>query len=84
MSSQTSLGYSADVRLFLIVNGRTIKLGQLGPDFIVLSDPQELPAGEAEITMSVDGRESRWPVLLIHGANPNTPLTRIAPAQTPF
>jgi len=60
-------GHSAEVRIDLILNGRTLSVGQLGPDFLVLDHPAEQPAGTADILMSVDGREQRWSVQLPEG-----------------
>jgi hypothetical protein len=57
-------GYSADVQLFLIVDGRTYALAQIGPDFVTLREPAELPTADAEVVMVVDGRENRWAVTL--------------------
>jgi len=41
-----------------------LSAGQLGPDFVVLDDPLEHPPTDAELFMSVDGREDRWSVRL--------------------
>ncbi len=60
-------GHSAEVRIDLILNGRTLSVGQLGPDFLVLDQPAEQPAGTADILMRVDGREQRWTVRLPEG-----------------
>jgi len=60
-------GHSAEVRIDLILNGQTLSVGQLGPDFLVLDHPAEHRAGTADILMSVDGREQRWSVRLPEG-----------------
>ena len=51
----------------LRVNGHIHSIGQLGPDFLILDDPAEHPPVEAEIVMSIDGREKRWTVYLLNG-----------------
>jgi hypothetical protein len=56
--------------LFLLVNGQSHKLAQIGPDFVRLRQPAEIPAGPAEILMVVDGAEHRWSVTLKDGAVP--------------
>jgi hypothetical protein len=71
-------GYSADVRMQLLVNGRSLRIGQLGPDFLILDDLADHPPGRAEIMMSVDGRVRRWPVQLPDGVSAEQPRTRIA------
>ncbi len=59
--------HSADVKIDLILNGHTLPVAQLGPDFLVLDHPAEYPAGTAEILMSVDGEAERWSVRLPEG-----------------
>jgi hypothetical protein len=70
-------GYSADVRMELCVNGRILRIGQLGPDFLILDDPADHPAGRAEIQMSIDGRVRRWPVHLPDGVSTHRLRTRL-------
>lgn len=53
--------------MHLSVNGQTVKIGQMGPDFLILDDAPELPPGPAEVTLSIDGRMQRWTVQLPHG-----------------
>lgn len=52
----------------MIVGGREYELSQIGPSGVRLREPADLPPGEAEIIMSVDGEECRWIVILPHGA----------------
>jgi hypothetical protein len=73
-----SNGYSADVRMQLYVNGHAFRIGQLGPDFLILDDPADLPPAEGEITMSIDGEVSRWKVQLPDGISVKREETRIA------
>ena len=63
-------GYSSNVRLFLLTNGQSHKLAQIGPDFVRLRQPAEIPPGPAEILMIVNGVEHRWSVTLKVGAVP--------------
>jgi hypothetical protein len=74
----TSRGYSADVRIHLHVNGHVLPVAQLGPDFLILRTPVEHPPADAEIRMSIDGDESRWPVRLVDGIASEQIKTRIA------
>ncbi|MCY2962553.1 MAG: hypothetical protein NT069_02695 [Planctomycetota bacterium] len=63
--------FSAAVRLALVVDGREIPLSQVGPGFGVLREVEDLPVGKnATLIVSVDGRESRWGVVLINGTVP--------------
>lgn len=74
-------GYSADVRMQLYVNGHVFAIGQLGPDFIILDEPADHPPVEAEIALSIDGCERRWPVCLPDGMSASQPRTRISRCQ---
>ena len=71
-------GYSADVQMHLSVDGRTFSIGQLGPDFIILDDPSDLPPAEGEIKLAIDGRMRRWRVQLPEGISKSRQRTRIA------
>jgi hypothetical protein len=69
--------YSADVRMQLSVDGHTLSIGQLAPDFLILRNPTEHPPSEAEIALWIDGRERRWSVYLPEGISAQTPETKI-------
>ncbi len=83
MNTNASLGYSADVRMHLNVNGFVLSIGQLGPDFIILRNPAEHPPAEAEIVLSIDGEESRWNVHLPEGIVVGRTRTRTALSPLP-
>jgi hypothetical protein len=70
--------FSADVRMHLRLNGHVLPIAQLGPDFLVLKEPLDHPPADAEIDMSIDGQESRWPVYLAEGLVANRRKARIA------
>jgi len=57
-------GYSAKVTIRLRVNGCMIPVGQVGEDRLIFDEPIALPEGDAEVIVTVDGRESRYPVLI--------------------
>src|SRR5947199_10241872 len=73
-----SPGHSAEVRLELHVNGHVLRLAQLGSDFVIVADPVNHPQVEAEIAMSIDGHESRWPVPLHEGLSAARRPTRLS------
>ncbi|SPE63078.1 hypothetical protein SBV1_950015 [Verrucomicrobia bacterium] len=54
----------------LLLNGRTLPVAQMGPDFLLLETPAEHPAGTAHVLLSVDGHEERWAVRLPLGIQP--------------
>lgn len=77
--NQKKAGYSSDVRMRLRVNGHSFRIGQLGPDFIILDDPSDSPPGAGEITMSIDGRARSWAVELPDGISIHSLETRVLP-----
>jgi hypothetical protein len=76
--SSKPLGYSADVRLELSVNGFVLPIGQLGPDFLILDNPPNHAPVDAEIAVWIDDEESRWKVHLPDGISADRPRTRTA------
>ena len=62
--------HSADVHLNLYANSEFYPLSKIGRNEIFFRDPVTIPAGVAEVIMTVDGREHRWKVELVHGAVP--------------
>lgn len=76
--NQTQTSHSADVQMHLSVNGHTISIGHLGPDYVVLDTPIDYPPTEAEISLAVDGKESRWRVRLSDGLSASQARARIS------
>ncbi|HET6883829.1 MAG TPA: hypothetical protein VFI31_26990 [Pirellulales bacterium] len=60
-------GYSSDVRLQLIVNGRTFEVEQVLCETCLLAEPIDHPPCEGELVMHVDGRPRVWPVKIPGG-----------------
>ena len=55
---KTTDGYSADVKIYLLVNGQKLRVAQAGPNRLVLRDLQAIPPeSEGELIITVDGRE---------------------------
>jgi hypothetical protein len=77
-ANQEPTVYSATVHINLTVNGFILPVCQLGPNFLVLKTPIEHPPGEAEIAMSIDGREDRWRVRLPDGIQAGKRKTAIS------
>ena len=76
--NQEKLAHSADVRMHLSVNGHMLSIGHLGPDYLVLDTPIDHPPSDAEISLSVDGKESRWEVKLVDGLSVERARARIS------
>jgi hypothetical protein len=69
--------FSADVEMELRVNGQIFKIGQLGPDFLILTNPIDHPPAGGQITVSIDGDVTTWPVRLPDGVATDKVRTRI-------
>jgi hypothetical protein len=67
-------GYSADVRLQLIVDGRTLDVEQVSPDSCLLVRPIDHPPCEAQFVLSVDGRRREYRVVLPQGISSTSSL----------
>jgi hypothetical protein len=65
------------VRLLLEAEGRTWPIAKIGPDTIVPAAAFNIPACDAEIVLTVDGKERRWKVELIDGVCPFDTEVRI-------
>jgi hypothetical protein len=55
------------VRVRLLLEGASLLVGQLGPDFLLLREPIDHPPANATIVLSVDGNERQWNVHLPEG-----------------
>lgn len=65
-------GHSARVNMRLLVGERSLPVVQLGPDFLLVGEPVDLPPGEASMVMQVDASERRWKVFLPNGISATT------------
>jgi hypothetical protein len=60
-------GHSARVKMRLLLNGNSIPVVQMGPDFLILKSPIEHPPSDATLELCVDASERRWKVRLPNG-----------------
>ncbi|HTD65443.1 MAG TPA: hypothetical protein VK846_02795, partial [Candidatus Limnocylindria bacterium] len=67
IKSPVQSGHSALVKMRLLLNGSSIPVAQMGPDFLILQSATEHPPGDATLELCVDASERRWPVHLPHG-----------------
>lgn len=51
----------------LLVNGHSMSIAQMGPDYLILDQPIDHPPCVASVILSVDGHEDRWNVRLADG-----------------
>ena len=79
MLAEKSYGaHSAQVKMRLIVNGASIRITQMGPDFLFVDSASDHPSGEATIVLQVDGSERRWNVHLQNGISAESKRVAIA------
>ena len=60
----SSNGYSADVRIELLIDGQSIPVAQAGGDRLVFRQPVSFSTPYGELLMRIDGHEQRWRVAL--------------------
>jgi hypothetical protein len=54
----------------LLVNGFTLKVRQMGADFVLVDEPVSHPPAAATLVLRVDDNERSWPVSLPDGITP--------------
>jgi hypothetical protein len=67
IASSSQGGHSAQVKMRLLVNGSSIPVVQMGPDFLLVDAPINHPPGNASLVLQVDHSERRWYVHLPDG-----------------
>jgi len=60
------------VEIELLLEGLSLRVGQLGPDFLFLKTPLDHPPAEGTLVVRVDGAERRWSVRLPEGSSSAT------------
>ena len=65
----------------LIVNGTSIPITHMGPDFLLLESASDHPPGEASIVLKVDQSESQWQVRLPQGISKASKRVALAVSQ---
>lgn len=62
-------GYSADVLIYLLIDGKRFDVAQIGGGKLILREPAEIPPfTDATLVLSIDGREEVRQVFLSGGA----------------
>jgi len=62
----------------LIVNGESISITQMGPDFLLIESAADHPPGHATIVLQVDQNERRWQVQLPDGISKDSKRVALA------
>jgi len=71
-------GYSSNVRLELRLNGLTLQVAQVAPDWCILIDTMDHPPCEAELVLYVDHHRRTRQVKLPDGLSRSTKRVRFA------
>jgi len=66
--------------MHLLIDGATVSIGQLGPDFLLLKTSFDHPPVNATIFLSIDGNERQWEVRLPEGISAGSRRVVIAKA----
>jgi hypothetical protein len=81
MTSSSQGGHSARVNMRLLVNGTSMSVAQMGPDFLLVDAPIAHPAGEASLVLQVDQSERQWKIRLPDGVSSKSGRVAIAGSQ---
>lgn len=81
IAEQTYGAHSAQVEMRLILNGESVSISQMGPDFLLISPVGDHPPGEATILLQVDQTERSWRVRLPNGISAASARVDIAKTE---
>ena len=81
IAEQNHGAHPAQVKMRLIVGATTIRIAHMGPDFLLIDAPGDLPPCEASISLRVDNNESEWRVRLPEGISKDSRRVALALAQ---
>jgi hypothetical protein len=78
IAEQNYGAHSALVEMQLIVNGSSISITQMGPDFLFIESTSDHPPGDATIILQVDDSERQWKVRLPEGISKDSKRVALA------
>lgn len=67
--SAAHTGRSTHVEMQLLLNGESLPVRQVGPDFLLLTTSLDHPPADGTLIVRVDDNEHRWPVRLPAGSS---------------
>ena len=82
MPKSSQGGHSAQVNLKLLVNGSSIPVAQMGPDFLLVTEWIDHLPTNASIVMRVDESERQWDVCLPSGISSGSKRVTILPVAS--
>ena len=78
IAKQSNGAHSALVKMCLIINGTSIPIRQMGPDFLFVDSDTDYPPGEATIVLQIDDSRRQWQVRLPDGVSQNCERVALA------
>lgn len=78
ISEQNQGAHSARVEMRLFINGASLGITHMGPDFVLVESPIDFAPGAASILLKVDDSESRWDVRLPNGVSKDSNRVALA------
>jgi len=79
MNAEQNYGaHSAQVEMRLMVNGESLSVTHMGPDFLIIESASNHPPSDATIILRVDHSERRWNVYLPNGISAESKRVSIA------
>src|SRR6266480_2449351 len=78
MAQSNQSGHSAQVKMRLLINGGSLSVVQLGPDFLLVDSPIDYPPSDASVVLQVDQNERRWNLRLPNGISAGSKRVGIA------
>jgi hypothetical protein len=70
--------HSAVVKMRLIIDGTSIRIRQMGSDFLFVDSDRDYPPGEATIVLDIDDSHREWQVRLPDGVSKNSERVALA------
>jgi hypothetical protein len=62
----------------LIIHGTSIRIRQMGPDFLFVESDRDYPPGEATIVLQIDDCHRQWQVRLPEGVSKDSERVPLA------
>ena len=78
IAEQNYGAHSAQVEMRLVINGQSLSITHMGPDFVLIENPPNHPPCDAEIFLQVDENRSRWRVRLPNGISAGSKRVALA------
>lgn len=76
--------FTTQVRLWLECEHGKISLSHVGSEFIIASEPQNVPECDATVVVSIDGEEHRRPVRMCGMTRENPKAAVVQNCPAPF